>query len=117
MTYVDGFVGAVPTANKEEYLKHATIGDQVLKDCGALKNVVCWGDDVPEGEVTSLPMSVKKQADETVIFGWFIWPDKETRDAGWKKAMEDPRMHPDNNPMPFDGRRSIIGGFEMLLES
>jgi uncharacterized protein YbaA (DUF1428 family) len=33
-----------------------------------------------------------------------------------KKVMADPRMQPDVNPMPFDGRRIIYGGFDMILD-
>ncbi|MCY4049733.1 MAG: DUF1428 domain-containing protein [Hyphomicrobiales bacterium] len=117
MTYVDGFVAAVPTENKEKFIKHAKIAADVVKECGALKTVECWGDDVPDGELTSLPMAVKKQAGETVVFSWIIWPDKETRDKGMKQIMEDPRMQEDVNPMPFDSKRCIFGGFEIILES
>lgn len=53
MTYVDGFVAAVPTANRETYRKHAESAAAVFKEHGALKVVECWGDDVPEGKVTS----------------------------------------------------------------
>jgi uncharacterized protein YbaA (DUF1428 family) len=31
--------------------------------------------------------------------------------------MDDPRMQPDVNPMPFDAKRCIFGGFDMILES
>lgn len=117
MTYVDGFVAAVPTENREKFLEHAKIAADVMKECGALKIVECWGDDVPEGEVTSFPMAVKRQDNETVVFSWITWPDKKTRDAGMKNMMEDPRMQPDVNPMPFDGKRVIFGGFETILEA
>ncbi|MEM6712838.1 MAG: DUF1428 domain-containing protein [Pseudomonadota bacterium] len=117
MTYVDGFVAAVETANKDGYIKHAESAVSVFKDHGALSVVECWGDDVPEGEVTSLPMAVKCQPDETVVFSWITWPDKATRDAGMAKVMTDPRMQPDVNPMPFDGQRMIFGGFEMVLDA
>ena len=116
MTYVDGFVAAVPTANKEKFLKHAQIAADVLKEVGALQVVECWGDDVPDGEVTSFPMAVKKQDDETVLFSWITWPDKETRDKGMEMMMKDPRMKEDVNPMPFDGKRIIFGGFHKILE-
>jgi uncharacterized protein YbaA (DUF1428 family) len=115
MTYVDGYVCAVPTANKDSYLKHATTALPLFKEFGALTVVECWGDDVPDGKVTSLPMAVQKKADETVVFSWVTWPDKATRDDGWKKMMEDPRMK--NMDMPFDGQRMIFGGFETILEA
>ncbi|MEG3767595.1 DUF1428 domain-containing protein [Alteromonas sp. 14N.309.X.WAT.G.H12] len=116
MSYVDGFVAAVPTSNKEKYIEHAKTAAVVFKDHGALKIIETWEDDVPEGEVTSFPMSVKREANESVVFSWVTWPSKEARDAGWKALMEDPRMHPDNNPMPFDGKRLIYGGFNTILE-
>ena len=117
MPYIDGFVAAVPTANKEKFLEHARIAAEVVKEAGALNAVECWGDDVPDGKLTSLPMAVKKKDDETVVFSWITWPDRATRDAGMKKMMEDPRMQPDVNPMPFDGERCIFGGFDVILES
>lgn len=117
MNYIDGFVAAVPTKNKEKYLEHAKLSALVFKDNGALKITEAWGNDIPAGEVTSLPLAVQCSEDETVVFSTVVWPSKEVRDAGWAAMMEDPRMHPDNNPMPFDGKRLIYGGFEVILES
>ncbi|WP_420393994.1 DUF1428 domain-containing protein [Acuticoccus sp.] len=117
MTYVDGFVAAVPTANRERYIEHARVAAAVFRDNGALSVAECWGDDVPDGEVTSFPMAVRKAPDETVVFAWITWPDKATRDAGMAAMMADPRMQPDRNPMPFDGKRMIFGGFEVVLDA
>lgn len=116
MTYVDGFVAAVPTANREIYRKHAQTAGAVFKEHGALRFVECWGDDVPEGKLTSFPMAVKRQPDETVVFSWVVWPSRQARDDGMKKVMADPRLQPDTNPMPFDGKRLIYGGFEVLVD-
>ena len=41
MTYVDGFVAAVPTSNRETYKKHAETAAVVFKEQGALKFVEC----------------------------------------------------------------------------
>ncbi|WP_262689711.1 DUF1428 domain-containing protein [Kordiimonas aestuarii] len=117
MTYVDGYLLAVPTAKKAEYEELAQKAAVVFKDHGALSVVECWGDDVPDGKVTSFPMAVKKTDDETVVFSWITWPSKETRDTGMKKAMEDPRMDMDTSKMPFDGQRMIFGGFKTILEA
>ena len=116
MDYVDGFVVAVPTANKETYRKHAEKAAAVFKEFGALKVIECWGDDVPEGKVTSFPMAVQRKPDETVVFSWVTWPSRQVRDEGWKKVMADPRLQPDNNPMPFDGKRLIYGGFQAIVD-
>ena len=114
MPYVDGFVAAVPTANKEAYREHARKGADYFKRLGATSITECWGDDVPEGKVTSFPMAVKRKDDETVIFSWVVWPDKATRDAAYKAMMEDPDMGRD---MPYDGSRLIYGGFEPIVEA
>lgn len=116
MTYVDGFVLAVPTANKDAYRKVALEAATVFKDHGALSVVECWGDDVPEGKWTSFPMAVQRKEDETVVFSWITWDSKQARDAGMKKALEDPRMKHDPSSMPFDAKRMIYGGFEVIVD-
>jgi uncharacterized protein YbaA (DUF1428 family) len=116
MAYIDGFVIAVPTANKDKFLEHARTFDPVFIEYGATRVVEGWGDDVPDGKQTDFRRAVQGKADETVVFSWVEWPDKATRDAGMKKMMEDPRMDPKANPMPFDGARMIYGGFEQVVE-
>jgi uncharacterized protein YbaA (DUF1428 family) len=116
MPYIDGFVAAVPTANREAFRKHAEEAAVAFKEHGALSCVECWGDDVPDGEVTSFPMAVQARDEETVVFSWIVWPSRAARDDGMKKIMADPRMQPDVNPMPFDGKRLIYGGFETIVE-
>ena len=117
MSYVDGFVVAVPTANREIFRTYAEQAAVLFKEHGALKVVECWGDDVPEGEVTSFPMAVKRKEGETVVFSWILWPSRQKRDEGMKKVMADPRVQPDVNPMPFDGKRMIFGGFNIIVEA
>ena len=117
MNYVDGFVAAVPTANREAYRRHAVEAAAVFREHGALGVVECWGDDVPDGKLTSFPMAVQRGPDETVVFAWITWPSRAVRDAGMKKVMDDERMQPGRNPMPFDGKRMIYGGFEVILEA
>lgn len=116
MGYVDGFVFAVPTENREAFRAHAQAAAPVFREHGALKVVECWGDDVPEGEVTSFSMAVKRQADETVCFSWILWPSRAVRDAAMPKIMADDRVNMEANPIPFDGKRMIFGGFEVLVD-
>jgi uncharacterized protein YbaA (DUF1428 family) len=115
MSYVDGFVAAVPTENKEKYLEHAAVVAPLFKEFGALKVVECWGDDVPDGKLTSFPMAVKREAHETVVFSWVVWPSRAVRDEGWRQLMADSRMTSGPNP-PFDGKRLIYGGFQAILD-
>ncbi|MBL0728405.1 DUF1428 domain-containing protein [Piscinibacter sp. HJYY11] len=119
MSYIDGFVIAVPTANKQKFIEHARQFDSIFIELGATRVIEGWGDDVPDGKVTDFRRAVQATAEETVAFSWIEWPDKATRDAGMKKMMEDPRMDPSkpgNPPMPFDGKRMIFGGFEQVVE-
>lgn len=115
MAYVDGFVAAVPVANRDAYIAHAKAAAAVFIAHGALPVHECWADDVPEGEVTSFPMAVRCGADEAVVFSWVSWTDRAARDTGWAGVMADPRMSPEANPMPFDGKRLIYGGFTQVL--
>jgi len=117
MEYVDGFVIAVPEANKESYRAMAEIGAVVFKEHGALSVVECWGDDVPEGKVTSFSMAVQRKPEEVVVFSWITWPSKEARDAGMAAAMKDPRFDSYASQMPFDGKRMIFGGFRVLVRA
>ncbi|MYZ48519.1 DUF1428 domain-containing protein [Propylenella binzhouense] len=116
MNYVDGFVIAVPTANKEAFRKMAAEIAPVFREHGALKVVECWGDDVPDGKTTDFKRAVKAEPDETVVFSWVVWPSKEIRDAGNKRIMEDPRMQSPDMSI-FDGRRMIFGGFQTIVET
>jgi uncharacterized protein YbaA (DUF1428 family) len=124
MSYIDGFVIAVPTANKQKFIAHAELGNGVFMDLGATRVVECWGDDVKDGKVTDFRKAVQATDEETVAFSWIEWPDKQTRDAAfatltdWMNNPEkaDPRMDPAKNPMPFDGKRMIFGGFAPVVE-
>ena len=116
MTYVNGFVAAVPSANRQAFIDHAAKAAEVFNENGALSVVECWGVDVPDGQSTSFPMAVRCREDETVVFSWIVWPSKDVSDAAMKAIMSDPRMSEECNPMPFDGERLIHGGFEPVLE-
>jgi uncharacterized protein YbaA (DUF1428 family) len=116
MSYVDGFVIAVPKANIEAYKKMAQLGGEVWMEYGALSYVECLADDVPYGELTSFPRAVQATDDETVVFSWIVYKDKASRDEIMAKVMADPRLKQDMKDMPFDGKRMIFGGFAPFLE-
>ena len=113
MPYVDGFVIPVQKDKVEMYKAHAQKAGEVWKELGALDFVECVGDDVPYGELTSFPRAVQAKDDEVVIFSWIIYRSRAERDAIMAKVMADPRLKGD---MPFDSKRMIFGGFEMLLQ-
>lgn len=114
MSYVDGMLCAVPTANKRDYLEHARFAAALFEKHGAVALAECWGDDVPEGQTNSMHTAVMRKPDETVVLSWIVWPSKAVRDEAWEKVRNDPDMIA--HAMPFDGQRMIFGGFETLLE-
>lgn len=120
MSYIDGFVLAVPTAKKQEFIEHADFVDRLIMDFGAKRILECWGDDVPDGETTDFRRAVKAKEEESVVFAWIEWPDRETRDAGMKQmqqhAESDERWDPEKYPPPFDGKRMVWGGFKPVVE-
>lgn len=116
MTYIDGFVLAVPEANKAAYLEHATKALAMLKEFGVARMVETWADDVPDGTLTDFRKAVNAEPGEAVVFSWMAYPDRATRDAAGAKMRDDPRMDEFSASMPFDGRRMIYGGFEPIVD-
>lgn len=116
MTYVEGFVTAVPTANKDAYIKHAQDSAALFAELGVARMAENWGDDVPKGKVTDFHGAVQAKDDETIVFSWFEYPDKVTRDAAVAKMMADPRMEEMGKAMPFDGSRMIYAGFDAIVD-
>jgi uncharacterized protein YbaA (DUF1428 family) len=116
MTYIEGFVAAVPTANKDSYLEHARGFAPIIREFGASRMVESWGDDVPDGKLTDFRKSVQAKEDETVVFSWFEYPDRAARDAANARMMSDPRMEQMGADMPFDGKRMIMGGFATIVD-
>jgi uncharacterized protein YbaA (DUF1428 family) len=116
MTYIEGFVLAVPTARKEDFRKHAADLAPLFKQFGVTRVVEAWGDDVPDGKVTDFKGAVKAEEGENVVFSWFEYPSKAARDAANEKMRSDPRMEAMGATMPFDGKRMIMGGFTSIVE-
>lgn len=119
MAYVDGFMAPVPSAKKAEYIAHAEKSWPMFQKYGALSMRECWGDDVPDGQITSFPMAVKLEEGEVVVFSWIEWPDKETRDRCWGSMETDPAWAEMGamGDMPFDGKRMIYGGFAPIFSA
>ncbi|WP_424810538.1 DUF1428 domain-containing protein [Roseococcus sp. YIM B11640] len=116
MAYVEGFVVAVPGANKEAYRRHAAEAAPLFKEFGVSRVVEAWGDDVPDGKLTDFKGAVKAKEDESIVFAWFEYPDRAARDAATRRMMEDPRAKAMSVNLPFDGKRMIFGGFASVID-
>lgn len=114
MGFIDGFVIAVPAANRQAFIDHAEAADRLLLEHGATRVIEAWGEDVPDGVTTDFRKAVKAEDGEVVVFAWIEWPDKATRDTGMKAFMADERLKAIPT-MPFDGKRMIFGGFSPVV--
>ena len=101
---MDGLRQARHAAGGEGGLEGGLVGGEGggpgVEEHGALGVVECWGDDVPEGKLTSFSLAVKREPDEVVVFSWITWPSRTVRDEAWKKLMADPRMQPGATSAP-----------------
>jgi len=118
MSYVDGFVLAVPKIKLPAYRRMARKAGKVWKEHGALEYIECVEDDVKPGKTTSFPQSVKLKPGEVVIFAWIIYKSRAQRDRINAKVMNDPRLASMMDPktLPFDGKRMFWGGFKVLVD-
>ena len=114
MSYHTGSVAAVPTANREAYRAHAARAWPHFQRRGALRMVETWGEDVPNGALTSFPMAVKLEEGEVVVFSWITWRDRATADACFARMQDDPGFA--DMDMPFDGKRMMWGGFKVVFD-
>ena len=112
MPYVDGFIVPLPKKNLKAYRAMAKKAGKVWREHGALDYKECIADDVKPGKWTSFPRSVKQKKNETVVFSWIVYKSRADRDAIMEKVMADPRLKGD---MPFDGKRMIFGGFDVIV--
>lgn len=118
MAYVDGFVVPVPRQNLDAYEKMSRACGAIWKEYGALEFRECVGDDVKPGKYTSFPQAVQLEEGEVAVFSWIVYESRARRDEINDKVMKDARMKPmmDANNMPFDGKRMIYGGFQMMVD-
>ena len=118
MTYVDGFIVPVPKKSLDAYRRMARKAGKIWREYGALEFRECVAEDVKVGKWTSFPRSVKLKPGETVVFSWIVYKSRKDRDRINAKVMKDPRLADmmDVKAMPFDMKRMIYGGFEVLVD-
>lgn len=117
MSYIDGFLLAVPSDKREAYRALAEQAWPLFHEWGAIRHVECWSDDVPHGETTDFFRAVEAEDGESVVFSWIEYPSKEVRDAANAKTREDPRMQEWGEQMDFvDGKRMVFGGFLPIVD-
>jgi len=119
MSYVDGFILAVPTKNLPAYKKLAEKAAKVWIEHGALDYRECVGEDLSANVGAPFRDAVLAKKTDTVVFSWIIYKDRKHRDAVNAKVMADTRMADtmnDPKSLPFDVKRMSYAGFETIVE-
>jgi uncharacterized protein YbaA (DUF1428 family) len=119
MTYVDGFVLAVPTKNLNAYRDMASKAGKIWTEYGALEYKECVGDDMEDkGYCATFPQTFKPDEGETIVFAFIVFKSREHSDEVNAKVMADPRLKESCDPenMPFDCKRMSYGGFRTIVE-
>ena len=116
MPYVDGFVLPVPRKNLQAYRRMARRAGRVWREHGALEFRECVGDDLKVKTGKSFPAAIRLKRGETVMFSWIVYRSRAHRDRVNAKVMADPRMDGMGPEMPFDVKRMVYGGFEVLVD-
>jgi uncharacterized protein YbaA (DUF1428 family) len=117
VSYVDGFVLAVPRKNLTAYRRLSRIAGKVWREHGALEYRECVGDDLKAKGVVPFPRLAKVKPGETVVFSWILYKSRADRDRVNARVMKDPRIVKSMKPpMPFDVKRMSYGGFRVFVD-
>lgn len=121
--YIDGFVLPVPQIYLNAYRRVAEKVAEIWKEYGALAYFEYVGEDLKLEGIRSFIEVVDVKEDEAIVFGWVLFPSKETRDLANKQVPNDPRMVELVTPLTesakliFDASRMVYGGFQSLVQS
>ena len=123
MKYVDGFVLVVPVNNLPAYRKMAEEAGKIWKKYGAIEYIESVGEDlnpdVPaEMKGVTFPQIAGAKPGETVVFSYILFNSRQHRDEVNAKVMKEmeAEWQPDK-PVPFDMKRLVYGGFEVIVEA
>lgn len=116
MAYVDGFLLPLSQDKVEAYRKHAESAGKIWMEHGALAFKECIGDDLASEELVQFPQVIDTKDNETVIFSYIVFKDREHRDAVNAKVMADSRLKDFSCEDIFDFKRMAYGGFKMLVD-
>lgn len=128
MSYVDGFVIAVPKNKIEDYKKIAGPAGKIWMEHGALSyKEFILEDAEPQAPEEAGNMRfqwfaelAKANKDETVVFSYILYKSRAHRDEVNGKVMSDKRMQEicpaQNGEPPFQMNRMAYGGFESIVD-
>ena len=117
MPYVDGYVLPVPKKHLALYRRMAEKAGKIWREHGALEFRECVGDDLAVNMLLPFPRAMKIKPGETVFFSWIVFKSRAHRNRVNAKVWRDPRIANamDMKSMPFDAKRTMYGGFKVLV--
>lgn len=121
--FIDGFIFPVPRIHLNEYKSVAEKVADIWKEYGALAYCEYVGEDLSLEGTRSFTEVVDLKDDEVIVFGWVVFPSKETRDLANMQVPNDPGMAElvapliDRKRLIFDAERMVYGGFRALVQS
>ena len=119
MTYVDGYILAVPTENLGAYRDMADKAGKIWMEHGALEYKECVAEDIEDkGFYRTFQSTMDLRKGESAIFSYIVFKSREHRDEVNAKVMSDPRIKEScaESSMPFDSNRMTYGGFTTIVE-
>jgi uncharacterized protein YbaA (DUF1428 family) len=116
MKYVDGYVLPLPKKNLQAYRRMAQMAGKVWRKHGALDYKECVGDDLKTQWGTPFPRMMKLKPGETVVFSYIVFKSRAHRDRVNAKVMKEMEKMGDMKEVPFDIKRMVYGGFQVLVD-
>jgi uncharacterized protein YbaA (DUF1428 family) len=117
MSYVDGYVLAVPKKKLNVYARMARMGAKMWIKHGALDYKECVGEDLKTQWGVPFTRMLKLKPDETVVFSYIVFKSRAHRDRVNAKVMKEMEKMGGMKEMPFDMKRMVYGGFKVLVEA
>jgi uncharacterized protein YbaA (DUF1428 family) len=117
MAYLECYIMPVRSSERALYNSIVAQSAAIYRELGALSVTDCWGDNTPVGELTSFPRSVDLQPGETVVLSMLTFRDRAHRDEVTQRIENDMRLVDLFMQTPLDGRRMIMGGFDVALQA
>lgn len=119
--YVDGFVFVVKKEKLAAYKKMAKEGSKVWMKHGALSYKECQIQDAnPMKQKYTFSTMTKAKPGETVWFSYIEYKSKKHRDqvnAKVMKEMSETYSDADMTNMPFDVKRMVNAGFQVMVSN
>ena len=109
MAYYSCYMVPIKKADLAAYRETFRETAAIFKELGALEITEFMAADPDPSQTPSFLEAFQCAPDETLVFGWAVWPSKEVLDQCNAELQKNPRPIP--SPTNFDVARLIAGNF------